>query len=395
MGRGGNQTAFLVESNSVTIEHLTIDGRTNSSSDNFANGIVTNNDGTGYQVVALTPYSDLTAEYLTVENVSNTGIGVLTQGTGNQILHNTLTDVGYNSIFVFGATATIADNVITGTGVDENPATASDGIVSNELTRPDGSEIAPVLTIQGNTISQSNAGMNLAALGAGSLIGETTAGVDTLDANHVDVTGTTGGDSGVGILVSWANGPVAVTGNQITANNDANGIALFYDGTNTISLTGNSVTVPSGDLSVDDSATGGGNGAGIFISDDYTYFGEGEAGGSTAAITGNTISGFVTGIEVQSMYDTAVSATIGDGTTDGVNTISNSNWGVLVEGSGASAAINDNSIQSFQDYGVQLAYDAYGSVTGNTIVASDGAYAGISVYDFTQAGSTLTIKKTM
>ncbi len=55
-------------------------------------------------------------------------------------------------------------------------------------------------------------------------------------------------------------------------------------------------------------------------------------------------------------------------------------------GVGSGAAVQNNVVQNFQFYGVQLAYNAYGSVSGNTVIAPDNADAGISVYNFTSTG---------
>jgi parallel beta-helix repeat protein len=58
------------------------------------------------------------------------------------------------------------------------------------------------------------------------------------------------------------------------------------------------------------------------------------------------------------------------------------------------AMIADNVLANFQRYGVQFAYNAYGTITGNTIAvpdtADDADYSpvGISVYDFTSNGLT-------
>ncbi len=50
--------------------------------------------------------------------------------------------------------------------------------------------------------------------------------------------------------------------------------------------------------------------------------------------------------------------------------------------------VKDNQVQNFLDYGVVLAYNAYGNLTGNTIVSPDNAEAPIWIYDFTRSGST-------
>ena len=51
-------------------------------------------------------------------------------------------------------------------------------------------------------------------------------------------------------------------------------------------------------------------------------------------------------------------------------------------------------MQNFNDYGVILAYNAYGTVEGNTIVAPDNAETPIWIYDFTtSSGLTAPAKR--
>ena len=119
VGGGNSQTAFLVESSSVTIEDLTINGLTNTSSTHqFSGGVVTNyvpaTDAT--RSIADPAYDAApTAQELTVQNVSGDAIAILTQGTGNKVLDNTITNAGGWGIHIHGGSTIITGNTISGT----------------------------------------------------------------------------------------------------------------------------------------------------------------------------------------------------------------------------------------------------------------------------------------
>src|SRR5262249_36755690 len=52
-------------------------------------------------------------------------------------------------------------------------------------------------------------------------------------------------------------------------------------------------------ISSSSTVTGAGTGTGIFLTDDPAPFGEGDTGGDLADIRGNTITGFVRGIDIE------------------------------------------------------------------------------------------------
>ncbi len=76
------------------------------------------------------------------------------------------------------------------------------------------------------------------------------------------------------------------------------------------------------------------------------------------------------------------------------NIVQNVNWGVLAYNPSdtsvptSGAMIASNLVTNCVDAGVTIGHDAYGTVTGNTIVEPDGGNAGIWIYDFTRSGST-------
>ena len=73
---------------------------------------------------------------------------------------------------------------------------------------------------------------------------------------------------------------------------------------------------------------------------------------------------------------------------DGIAVLNPSDASLVSSG----AMIADNLVRDFTDYGVLLAYNAYGAVQANTIVVPDNAEAPIWIYDFTRSGSTVDVQ---
>ena len=276
---GVNQTACMVASSDVTIETLTIDGSGAGPAVNFLSGVLTSNPamwagGTfgGYPTPATVPYNDLTVQYLSVDNITTTqsgyfptGIGVLTQGAGNQILKNTLDNVtstdfgGAYAILTNGGDANIQGNVITNDDATSgNPDTA---IGANGLFGT--IDYDPFVTIGNNTITGTYDGLNLASLASGSTVG----GSGT--PNNVDISGiSTGG--GIAVQVTYAQGAVTVSDNVIKANGDGDGVVLYHDPNAPVSVLDNQISVPSGASASDSN----GQATGIYITDTGTIFGD-------------------------------------------------------------------------------------------------------------------------
>jgi hypothetical protein len=77
------------------------------SGDTFADGVETNYVAE-YPVgrsVASPAYGGLTATNLTIKNVSNDGVAVLTQGTGNQIVDNMISNAGGYGVHIHAEAA--------------------------------------------------------------------------------------------------------------------------------------------------------------------------------------------------------------------------------------------------------------------------------------------------
>ena len=97
----------------------------------------------------------------------------------------------------------------------------------------------------------------------------------------------------IGIIVQYAEGQVTVQRNQISGAAADAGIWLYHnsDKASPVLARQNSLS------SAGSSSANAGEGVGIFLTDDGDLFGD-EDGDSYAAIGGNTITGFVRGIDL-------------------------------------------------------------------------------------------------
>ncbi len=314
---GSPNNAFVIEDSGVTIENLTIDGGGNLG---FRTGIVTDYS-TGN-------YGDTIVDTVAVNNVYRRGVYIIADSehiTGNEILNSTFDNDGTTLPYEhgFAIMAGDADVLIAGNTITD----CSIGIGSNYFISE---ETAPQLTIQANSISlpvstaaNGAIGMDLSGLADGSLIGGT--GTVLVDgnplpvANTIDMSGAADGVSTIGIVVQYAVASATVEGNSIATGALGTGIYLYYDVDSA-----NPVVVENNQI------TGTGSLTGILASDDGELFGDVPYSGTTyATLTGNTISGFATGVAVESASANPVAVTIGGG---GSNSISGATRGILVQG---------------------------------------------------------------
>ena len=247
-GGGSSQTAFLVASSNVTIEALTIDGQTGiAAPDQFSRGVITNYSSPQFLGINAVVYNNLVAQNLTVDNVSSRRIDFKNQGTGYQIISDTLHNAGEQAITVIGGSGVIENNTVT----DTTGANGNTGIAVNALYDSFNNAFAPLLTISGNHITGDNAAIYASATAAGTIIG----GATPADANVLDVTGS--GTFADGIVISFAQGSATIEGNTIATETSGDGIVLFNDGASPVDIVSNSI-----------SATGASTGTGIYITDD-------------------------------------------------------------------------------------------------------------------------------
>ncbi len=310
-GGAAVSNGFVVQSNNVTVQNLTIDGNANGTlagTQNFRAGVITDNTAPGQ------PFSGLTVQNVTVQNAFRRGIQVSTQrvgGSANQILNNTITGVTNPSgsgtgISIFG------DSVVTGNTVGGAAAGALNdtGIGANGGPAIGPGVPNPVLTAQGNTLINNTTGFNLSELGANSVIG----GPAAANANTV----TMNGSGEVGVLLKFLVGSVTIQGNQISGSATDAGVWLQNNNPGAppaVVIAGNVISTTGS------TATTAGTGTGLFLFDDPTVTGENTAGALVATLRNNTVNGFVRGIDVAQTYATApqnLTATL-DGNTLGNN----------------------------------------------------------------------------
>ncbi|MEA1952641.1 MAG: PKD domain-containing protein [Planctomycetota bacterium] len=367
--------AFLIVHDTVTIKDLTIDGAANTGlagDHNFRHAIITD-FGTG-------TYSEVVADNLSIKNIYRKGIGLYSgngHATGNQILNSSFDHVGDTSsayeatfaIAAFGADVTISGNAITNSAA---------GIGTNYFN----AAYKPQATITGNsftapiTIDDMQAiGLDLSGLAAGSTVG----GAGAL-ANTIDMTG--GTDDDLGVVLQYINGgdDVVLTGNDITVGGGDTGVMVYWSEPGSVTISDNTIS-------------GGDTGTGVEITSD-SIFGEApDSGPAHAALAGNTIDGFGTGVLVHGTGVQAVSALIGD-TASNTITSAAAGTGILVVGASASATITDNAL-SVTGGAIGIEVDGgTTTISGNSIYDNDtgiwvhgGGAATVSGNDFDDASS--------
>ncbi len=387
------QHGFVVAASNVTIQDLTIDGEGNPSltpgKNNYRMGVVTDfRNGVVYDALRLDNLRIFDTYRRAVQVYSSNAPGS-PRSTGNVVTNTVVDDVAlYSAITFFESDGEMTGNTVTN---------ASTAIGSNWINTADNS---PRVQIRGNSVSSVEVGMNLSGLNTDSVIG----GPNPADANVVDVSGD--GTAGVGIVVQYAmqmatpvGAPVRVEGNQVTGDGGDAGIWLFHNEKPAfpIDVVGNTLTSTSSTRAL------AGEGAGIFLTDDGDFFGD-EDGDSYATLAGNTVTGFVRGIDLHRSgsapaggrnvkatiggsgpgVDNTISAAAGgvgivvyevDGSSNGgrkaVATIANNRASIAggaigIDVDGGDATITGNTIDA-DDTGIRVRNDGLAAATGNSI----------------------------
>ncbi len=322
----GSHNALEVRSSNVTVKDLTVDGDGGvggTGSRNFRGGVATN-----YNIGS---FSNLTATNLQLKNLWTVGVyfdggfGTLSSGNlaNNNQVNQVLGDFKPTGIEFFQASGSILGNTITNVEA---------GIGTNNQD-PTVASLVPVVTIKGNQISQligvGPSGINVAALGDGSVIGGTAAG----EPNVINLTGNATAD--IGIIVQYAAGQVTVRNNTITGTGGDAGIWLYHDTdpAKPVIVQGNALTATS---SVFGSGATAGQGVGVFLTDNGALVSDdGNTGAAYGSILGNTINGFAVGSYLNAANAALVVLTAGGTVPADLNTITGATTGVLVEGSNA------------------------------------------------------------
>ena len=231
-------------------------------------------------------------------------------------------------------------------------------------------------------------GMDLSGLADGSVIGGSGAA-----ANTINMSGGSGATIGVVVQYAVPGADIRVAGNAITAGTGGTGIYLYYD-----------VDPVHPVLLQNNAISGSGAGTGILASDDGELFGDTPDSGITyATLQGNTISGFATGVVLQSAGANPVAVTIGGSGSGASNSITAAagGTGVLVQGAHASATIEDNTGSIYGNaVGINVeggsatisGNDIYGNTTG--IKVGSGATAAVSGNTFQNSAGTATANAT-
>ncbi len=364
---GTVSNGLLVQHDGVTITHLTLDG---GASRNFRAGIITDSR-------LNTAIDNLTVQYVTVQNANRRGIQIYggstsTKSSGHVIDHNTVDGVSSGpGIALFDAAATVTWNDVSNT---------PSAIESVEVVTTGGSTVH----IENNTLHptttdpQGATAIQLVVPGVGT----------TITSNHITLSG---GQNDIGMVVRNATGAVTVDQNDITGTAGDAGIWMFGNSV-AVNVTANTFTATGS------TSTTAGEGAGIFMSDDGAIFTNGDddpvpALPTSATITGNTISGFATGVHLYRTSGQTVQADItgntgsihgnatgieingGSATITG-NGIYGNATGIRVKG-GGTATISSNDFDGTADNATDLEIS---STAGIVTIGSDNAFAGESYF---------------
>ena len=382
---------FNVTAANVTIQDLTVDGNEDGLLDGdnqFRAGIINTAGANG-----------MTVQDVTVQNVYRRGIqispvsGLLS--TGHKIINATVKNLAPDTLTDqhVAIVAFNADVEITGGTIDNAPH----GIQVIQW-----SAAAPWAKVRGVTLTNVREGIQLAGPAANSIIG----GPDAGNNNHITLSSSaTIKDAAISIRSAY--GTATIQNNDVTVKGLAAGIVLFGNGdaTHPTIIDGNQITFGGTGLSLAD---------GIFMSDDGSLFpnGDGNAvadASNYATISGNTISGFATGINLahDPLASTSVVATIsnntgsihgnaigidvsgGSATISGNDIYDNSTAGIRI--SGGTASIDDNNFDGAADNATDILLTG-GTITGGTLTGN--TFAGTLYIDL-QTTQDLTALRTV
>ncbi len=370
----GYNYAFLLQSGNVAIRSLTVDGDDTSNAHNFRAGVMTDHRLT-------TLFNNITVQNCTIQHTWRRGIQLFcntpTQSSGHLVTGNTVDDV----LAVGDPNAGTPDAVYcTGiVGFDTTDTTFSNNTVSNVLSAIESVQWAATggekVTVQGNTLSSVNTGVQLVVPADGTLVGGPNAG------NGNTITLIEGARDNDGIIVRNATGTVTVQANTVNATGKANGLSMFgnSDPLHPVLVLNNTF------VSTSSTSTTAGEGTGVFMSDDTRLFG--DAGGAAqadlptyATLTGNTVTGFVRGVD---LYRNGITPTVGgeivQATIGGTNPSTDSN--------SITAAPDGTGVRVFDADGAANGYKAVAAIENNRTTIT-GALVGV---DVNGGNATLTL----
>jgi len=273
----GVHSAFVLQSGGVAIENLTIDGDGGvggGGSHNFRGGIV-------YDYRSGVPYNNITIFNTHILNVLDLGIyldgGYRAVSSGQIVRNNSIENIG-GGVQSVGILLIQANASITGNSI----ALASFGISTNSI---DGLDYAPLVAIRSNALTSTSTGMYLCGLADGSVIGGAAGEGNTISL--------TGGGRNLGMLVQSARGQITIASNTISGCGSDAAIWLYAS-----SDPAKPALIRNNILTSSDGTDGNpGEGTGIWLTDSGLLF-SGADRPAYAAIIGNSITGFVHGIDL-------------------------------------------------------------------------------------------------
>ena len=310
------QNGFVIKANNVTIEYLTINGRGNPSltpgKDNFRAGIVTLDASQAGGGV----WNNLHVNNVVIRHAWRRGISVYPNSVSGTLVENTRVDsVAYNqAIYLAGQGQALNDTinhcfqgiVFNPDGTTPAGLIKASGNVLNHIEnfpgcwgdlgggiyygQPRGLEFnntnSPLRNVEFsqnklNTFGTEAVGIYTVRAGAGSVVSGNIISFNSYDSQ--------------GMVLGWSynDGGFLVTGNTIQVGYTGTGIAIFNSGsiTTPMLLHGNTIT------GVNSLFVNPGSGTGVVVSN--RYLGGSDSGPSYVLIeNGNSISGFVRGIDV-------------------------------------------------------------------------------------------------
>lgn len=378
------QHGFIVTTNDVSIRNLTIDGQANATltpgKSNFRVGIATDD-----RIAALT-VDNLTVSNVAVQNAYFYGISVRNAGSNlnvsasrianiaygaypsyglltfasGQITDNELVNPGYRAVGVANTSVLVSNNTVT-TATPGDPLYGSEGIYVYCFAAPTATPV-----VIGNTIWLTNSGTTSSAMNLVGLTDDT-----VIESNIIHLEGNSAPD--VGILSWWNTGMPLLQSNVVTAAGGDTGAQIFHneDPSEAPIFRGNTFATTSSD------GTNPGQGTGIFVTDDGTFFGD-ENGITYAIIQGNTISGFARGIDLFQSAATPLGGRVVRAEISGDNTIEASPAGTGIRvieenptGARAEAIITDNSA-SIHGQEIGILVDGGSSTITNNAIYDNG-----------------------
>ena len=264
---------FVIDSSGVTIQDLSLNG---GVGENFRNGIITD--------YSKGSYGNIVVNDVSMANIYRKGVALY---GGSSLTHgDSVTDSAFDyigdqypgfestfAIVIFDGDGTISGNQITNSagGIGTNYLSGSE-TTAGQVT-VSGNEFSSPLAVDGTAI-----GLDISGVADGSLVEDNTINM-------------TGGSDGIAVAVQYAvtGATVSVENNRIITGSGDTGIYLYQnaDAAHPVVVENNMIT-------------GTGSSVGILATDDGTIFGETPHVGTTyATITGNSVSGYATGVAAE------------------------------------------------------------------------------------------------